>query len=226
MKALYLLIIILPISINSFAQVDLDSLKGIYIGKYYQKSSSVDNWTLVQSDSEIVSYIDTLECNILLEGIIKSCNNLDTTTTFWTDYSYCNNIYDPPTYDVTCYAYPKFYYEDSLRVFFVTPRPQPFVDRINHLFLGKRIPGSNTLVGLNSEKYNNIITVFPKPAQNILHIACETCSNNEITLLDLLGKEVLKCKQDIIDVSELTKGIYFVKVQINNGVYVDSFVKE
>jgi len=67
--------------------------------------------------------------------------------------------------------------------------------------------------GINTIANNNAaINIYPNPANDIVHIDAKGIKG--IILCDLLGNEILSTKENEIDVSGLTNGIYFI--QINN----------
>jgi len=81
----------------------------------------------------------------------------------------------------------------------------------------------------------NIITkskteaiTFPNPATDVLNIRTSGSSNLSILIFDLNGKQVF-CKQinaESIDISNLSKGIYTLKLNDSGSITVSKFVKE
>jgi hypothetical protein len=73
------------------------------------------------------------------------------------------------------------------------------------------------------------IVVYPNPVKNILNIAAEK-ELTTVSVYNVLGQEVMvKSLHDTetnIDVSHLTSGTYFVKVQANNQVKTLKIIKE
>ena len=59
------------------------------------------------------------------------------------------------------------------------------------------------------------ISVYPNPAQNELHIQSDLPVDS-IQMFNLLGQQVLESKATTLDISNLTEGLYLVKV-ISNG---------
>ena len=97
----------------------------------------------------------------------------------------------------------------------VATPPDVFVNKMSQPFLGIH------------EGYtkNNSISLYPNPTSNNLTI--ETSKPTTILIVDLLGQELFNSKIDIsevIDVSFLANGIYFVK-DLQNGGSV-KFVKQ
>ncbi|MHB8261853.1 MAG: T9SS type A sorting domain-containing protein [Bacteroidia bacterium] len=73
--------------------------------------------------------------------------------------------------------------------------------------------------GIQQYNINNKINVYPNPAANKVQVAL--AGNNkvqQITLCDVLGKEVASTKETAIDVSILVEGIYFIKVETTEGI--------
>ena len=110
-------------------------------------------------------------------------------------------------------------------------RCAPFYEDVTNdgkrdLFLGNHAGGvaffNSTNVGnVGVLEFENslVATIYPNPVTDKLHINLTTdnIENNTITLIDVLGKEVYKTKSYnktlTIDVSVLSKGIYFLSIQ-------------
>lgn len=77
----------------------------------------------------------------------------------------------------------------------------------------------------NSQFDKSDIKVFPNPVQNQLNIDSpeEVLS---IEIFDLLGKKIFESKTKTIDVSELQNGIYLLKINTNQGSYIQKFIKQ
>ena len=73
------------------------------------------------------------------------------------------------------------------------------------------------------------ISVFPNPAQDMLYIQFSKQVNSaEYMLHDLLGKELAKGELPIsgkVNISEIPKGIYILKVDDENNTYHQKFIK-
>lgn len=71
------------------------------------------------------------------------------------------------------------------------------------------------------------ITIYPNPITNTLFIKTNGYRNSMIEIYNTLGLCVLKSTiNEQIDVSDLTKGIYYLKTQKDNEVIVKQFIKE
>ncbi len=72
--------------------------------------------------------------------------------------------------------------------------------------------------GITENSFNNIGEVYPNPAQN--HIKLNVPIKSSITIFDNSGREILNSistqETEIIDVSQLVKGLYFVHI-IHDG---------
>jgi hypothetical protein len=73
------------------------------------------------------------------------------------------------------------------------------------------------------------VMVYPNPTKNTINIECKN-SIKTIQLYDVQGR-LLQTKlvdglQTSIDISEKSKGIYFLKITSNNGSKVEKVVKE
>lgn len=84
-----------------------------------------------------------------------------------------------------------------------------------------------TGINLSNENFsNNVFKLFPNPTSNILKI--ETSETiNDIKIIDLAGRTtaVSNFENNKIDVSNLSNGIYFIKIKTNNGDFEQKFIK-
>ena len=97
---------------------------------------------------------------------------------------------------------------------------------------------SGCVTGIFDQNLNaSSVSIFPNPTNKELVIRYQLPGNNNVTfsVFDIVGKELLNKKtnktEEIIDISELPNGIYFLKMwastpmgQIENNVDVKKFV--
>ena len=74
---------------------------------------------------------------------------------------------------------------------------------------------------------NKIFTLSPNPATNILKIVSEE-KIDKVEFLNMIGDVVLSCENDFsaINVSNLRKGIYVIRIYCRSGITSRKFVKE
>jgi CubicO group peptidase (beta-lactamase class C family) len=79
----------------------------------------------------------------------------------------------------------------------------------------------------NLENDLSEINVFPNPVNNQLNIFGFNKSNYAIEIYNTIGQVQLSVNNiNTVDVSDLAKGIYFVKIQVENQSKIMKFVKE
>ena len=83
-------------------------------------------------------------------------------------------------------------------------------------------------VGIDETKTENIIRLYPNPAVD--NITIESPQNASIEMLNLQGQIVkmfnsIECKTNV-DVSDLPCGVYFIRLNDENGRIARKFVKE
>ena len=84
---------------------------------------------------------------------------------------------------------------------------------------------------LSVEELSHVFNIYPNPVQSELYIATEL-QVEEISIYDIYGRQALcqqanvSTSQQVIDVSDLGTGIYFVKISTDNGEIVKRFVKK
>src|SRR5207247_2423762 len=82
----------------------------------------------------------------------------------------------------------------------------------------------------NNVDFDNKIVLYPNPAGSVLNFAVP--NNGEISsavVFDILGKQVALNSNTVgnsIDVSHLSKGVYFVKFAYEGKLLIKKFVKE
>ena len=86
---------------------------------------------------------------------------------------------------------------------------------------------------INIESFANIgVTVYPNPSSGIINIAnTENIKNSEIIITDISGKEIYRTSVDnqtsvTIDLTAHANGIYFIKIETNDKIYTQRWVKE
>lgn len=74
----------------------------------------------------------------------------------------------------------------------------------------------------------NMISIYPNPVNNTLFIHSQDIILDELTVYDILGKRVMEVTSfnESVNVSQLTKGIYYLSFQTNKGAVIKKLVKE
>jgi len=103
----------------------------------------------------------------------------------------------------------------------------PLVDTINNVFC------NYTPTDLGNQTFNlgttDLITVFPNPVADNLHIRLANVTANQLMVLDLTGKTVLttilnESMDQYIDVHSLPNGTYLLKIDTNLGTFHHSII--
>lgn len=86
---------------------------------------------------------------------------------------------------------------------------------------------SNQTAGLADFESKKIV-VFPNPVKDQLKIENENLKINSISIINITGKTVktFTSSNNIIDVSDLAKGIYFLQIQTDKGLVSKKIIKE
>ncbi|MEJ6675408.1 MAG: T9SS type A sorting domain-containing protein, partial [Polaribacter sp.] len=72
--------------------------------------------------------------------------------------------------------------------------------------------------------FSNSIIIYPNPVKNILTI--DGLVVQDVVIYSVLGKEVLKISnQNRVNVSSLSKGVYFIKVSDGINASTKKFIK-
>lgn len=82
--------------------------------------------------------------------------------------------------------------------------------------------------GVNEVTASSDIFVFPNPAGNTLTIGCNQKSVLEIINSEgqILKKLTVKDLQTAVDISNLSAGIYIIKIRTDEGIEVKKFIKQ
>ena len=88
----------------------------------------------------------------------------------------------------------------------------------------------NTMTGIQSQKENNILNIYPNPASYKLNIEIANPSEGMISITDLNGRIVLmqniNSTNTSLDIAGLAKGLYILKYHDKNEVVNKTFVRE
>ncbi len=81
------------------------------------------------------------------------------------------------------------------------------------------------VLDLHNERFH----IYPNPTSSIIHINVEEFSKIKLTLYDISGNVILMKqltrKSSTLDITELEKGIYMLKLELNNKIYAKRIVK-
>jgi len=85
---------------------------------------------------------------------------------------------------------------------------------------------NNTTTSVDANVNSKLdVMLFPNPAQNEISLKIDALISN-IEILDFKGMVIMESKEEKIDISGLTQGIYLAKVFTQNGEYfMRPFVK-
>lgn len=84
---------------------------------------------------------------------------------------------------------------------------------------------SASTLSTNDDVLQQSIKVYPNPVENIINIT-NVSDLKSITIYNSLGQLILQSKKTTIDISHLSKGLYFLKIQTSQGIETKRVVKE
>ncbi len=73
------------------------------------------------------------------------------------------------------------------------------------------------------------INIYPNPSRNIFNISLNNTDKADIIVIDLSGNKILNqtfSNSTVIDLSDKAKGIYFIKINIENKIIVEKIIVE
>ncbi len=110
-----------------------------------------------------------------------------------------------------------------------------YVNHTNYSYITLPLVGFS--MGVNELGFkNNPVKIYPNPATNQLTVYSEQVTVKEITIENVLGETLYRStlaastgsatQASTIDISQLPKGIYFIKVIENGNTFTSKFVKQ
>ncbi len=217
MKSKLLLIISLTIAFKLFSQTPADSLVGIYVGEQWFADPAGSPW-VITPDTIYVYFIDSTICKAQWW---TSSGSSSLNFTYCTDYFSCYNP-NPQS------PYQKFYSKDSIRTI-INSMPQPYPHLpVAYRHYGKRIPGSNGLVGVHENMPEAGFTVFPNPFSDEVTIEAGNSVVLGVIIYSITGKQVYQNAgkiPDRINLSFLGNGLYFIGIKTDEGVVFKKITK-
>ena len=85
----------------------------------------------------------------------------------------------------------------------------------------------SVVLGLDPVEVTSKISVYPNPTQDLVHIRSSDLLVKEVKVYSILGKELITISNDEVNLSELPKGIYLLKVVLDSDErYTVKVVKE
>jgi hypothetical protein len=77
----------------------------------------------------------------------------------------------------------------------------------------------NCITGISSINKDDELKIYPNPANKSIAVSIpDDMKSYEINLLNMLGQTLLKTKSNVIEVSNIPNGIYFVNVQSDKTI--------
>lgn len=86
--------------------------------------------------------------------------------------------------------------------------------------------GNQSFAGVKNENIAPEVLVYPNPSHNYLNVRIDYAKINNIQISTIDGKKILETKSKKIDISQLPKGTYLIKILTNKGMVIQKFIKE
>lgn len=120
----------------------------------------------------------------------------------------------------------------------------PFVDNVDYAcyidfytmnyISNPGLPCSTSSIGINEEAANNMLDIYPNPAENTFNLSYSTGNNEEavVRMLDVTGRVVYEKRiagskgmnYSMHDVSGISAGVYTVEVKIGNSIRKEKLI--
>ena len=72
------------------------------------------------------------------------------------------------------------------------------------------------------------LSVYPNPTTGELHVTRDALHVTNVEVFDIYGKRHashVTCHENIIDITHLSKGLYFIKLTTENGIFIEKIIK-
>ncbi|NVN95785.1 MAG: T9SS type A sorting domain-containing protein [Bacteroidetes bacterium] len=182
-----------------------------------------------------ISNLDSLITKIIPHFPIDSCNSFHDTV--YIAPGYCNKIVYKNTRCNNC-CFEGTYYQEIYGVglgrvyYFRQHAADSDIDiYMSYFKKGNQYCGTPDplFTGINSyDKFNDIISIFPNPANSKINII--TNLDYKLTLTDITGKSILNQisrnkNETFLDISFLKNGMYFITIESQNGICSQKLIK-
>jgi len=85
----------------------------------------------------------------------------------------------------------------------------------------------NVSTGLECVNANDFVQIYPNPVKDELRIANNELKISKIAILDLVGQTIYQFNNtNLINVSHLPSGTYFIRIETDSGIVTKKFIKE
>jgi hypothetical protein len=95
---------------------------------------------------------------------------------------------------------------------------------------GTIIKSGNLSVSISENVVSDNVSIYPNPAEEELYITSKTIKIKDIYMYDVVGKKIsrypINGTNTAINISYLQKGMYFLKIETENGTVTKRFLKE
>ncbi|MBA2613892.1 MAG: T9SS type A sorting domain-containing protein [Bacteroidetes bacterium] len=95
----------------------------------------------------------------------------------------------------------------------------------------EKLSANNETLGLKETTTNSFLSVFPNPSNGMLYLkSSKTINTYEIKVIDLMGRSILiqnlhqVGNMEMLDISNLNNGIYFLHISSESGNFVEKIV--
>lgn len=91
---------------------------------------------------------------------------------------------------------------------------------------------TTSTIGITDPEWNKIISVYPNPAENILHVDLNGLENafEKWVISNMLGQEIksntITGSYFQLNISSLVPGLYFIRLEGNEGILTRKFIKQ
>lgn len=87
---------------------------------------------------------------------------------------------------------------------------------------------NDTTASISDEVFNANFSIFPNPTSDFINVETNTLNSIEkLTIINTNGKEIITSIETKINVSNLSTGVYFLKIKTdNNKIAIKKFIRE
>jgi hypothetical protein len=88
--------------------------------------------------------------------------------------------------------------------------------------------GNTCALGVENNLLAQSVKLYPNPARNILNLSSAIKTVTKVEIYSVIGKKVLEFNSDlnILNIEDLSSGLYLIKVYSDEGSYTTKFIRE
>lgn len=230
-KKLHYLILLVSIifSINCFSQNPnpslfqtwyLVSVQNTDLAQYYSTTAVTPSITPILTISNDLSYTGTGACNTFTGSFAGT-----TTDYFWNPGTFSASEETCSTQSQSNFEGSYFYFMQSSGSYYISSNSNGMVLLLNTPLMGMAVFQNYPLATTDFKLEQ--IAIYPNPVSSAFHLSAENANISKIQVINSLGQNVktIDTNFETVDISELSSGMYILKIDTESGSVNKKIIK-